>query len=291
MSVYVAINVLRCDRATAADGKVGRVHGVLDPSPVAGRAQVALGRRPELTGFPARRVQPAAVGRSDGRVNGSPGRWRWRRGRRGRSCAAGATALPRRHASGRASVRFTSPATGNSRDSTQSQSTKPVSTDEASLTGVCRSGGSSPLLRRFDCGVGAATAESAPRHPPDPGARPWHNGVKVPLGGMGTPTHGSRPACPGRSFEGQADPKTAPGDPGTPAGFGSANLTRAGPAEMVGTFFLIYTGTATAVAATLGKKTGGSPPDSWRSRSRSGSCSPRWWARSATSPVHTSTPR
>jgi len=30
---------------------------------------------------------------------------------------------------------------------------------------------------------------------------------------------------------------------------------------MVGTFFLIYTGTATAVAATLGKETGGSPPD------------------------------
>lgn len=31
---------------------------------------------------------------------------------------------------------------------------------------------------------------------------------------------------------------------------------------MVGTFFLIYTGTATVVAATLGKETGGSPPDS-----------------------------
>jgi len=31
---------------------------------------------------------------------------------------------------------------------------------------------------------------------------------------------------------------------------------------MVGAFFLIYTGTATAVAATLGKETGGSPPDS-----------------------------
>jgi glycerol uptake facilitator-like aquaporin len=31
---------------------------------------------------------------------------------------------------------------------------------------------------------------------------------------------------------------------------------------MVGTFFLIYTGTATAVAATLGRQTGGSPPDS-----------------------------
>ncbi len=65
-----------------------------------------------------------------------------------------------------------------------------------------------------------------------------------------------------RSFESQADPQTPPGAPGTAAGYGAANLTRAGLAEMVGTFFLIYTGTATAVAATLGKKTGGSPPDS-----------------------------
>jgi len=66
----------------------------------------------------------------------------------------------------------------------------------------------------------------------------------------------------GRSFEGQADPQTAPAEPDTPSGFPAANLTRAGVAEMVGTFFLIYTGTATAVAATLGKETGGSPPDS-----------------------------
>ncbi len=70
------------------------------------------------------------------------------------------------------------------------------------------------------------------------------------------------PHARGRSFEGQADPETAPGAPNTAAGFGGANLTRAGLAEMVGTFFLIYTGTATAAAATLGKKTGGSPPDS-----------------------------
>ncbi len=33
-------------------------------------------------------------------------------------------------------------------------------------------------------------------------------------------------------------------------------------AEAIGTFFLIYTGTATAAAATLGQSTGGSPPDS-----------------------------
>lgn len=51
-------------------------------------------------------------------------------------------------------------------------------------------------------------------------------------------------------------------DAGHDDGTATANLYRAGAAEMVGTFFLIYTGTATAVAATLGKQTGGSPPDS-----------------------------
>jgi MIP family channel proteins len=61
-----------------------------------------------------------------------------------------------------------------------------------------------------------------------------------------------------RSFESQADP----GDGTASTGVGVANLTRAGLVEMVGSFFLIYTGTATAVAATLGKNTGGSPPDS-----------------------------
>ncbi len=39
-------------------------------------------------------------------------------------------------------------------------------------------------------------------------------------------------------------------------------MIRAGIAEAVGTFFLIFTGTATAAAATLGKSTGGTPPDS-----------------------------
>jgi MIP family channel proteins len=69
---------------------------------------------------------------------------------------------------------------------------------------------------------------------------------------------------PVRSFEGQADPTTAAGDADrTPqAAVGLANLSRAGLAEMVGAFFLIYTGTATAVAATLGRNTGGQPPDS-----------------------------
>ncbi len=66
----------------------------------------------------------------------------------------------------------------------------------------------------------------------------------------------------GRSFEGQADPQTDPAVPGTSSGFGVANLSRAGLAEMVGAFFLIYTGTATAVAATLGASIGGSPPNS-----------------------------
>ncbi len=40
------------------------------------------------------------------------------------------------------------------------------------------------------------------------------------------------------------------------------NMLRAGLAEAVGTFFLIYTGTATAGAGALGKATAGSPPDS-----------------------------
>ncbi|MGI8416196.1 MAG: MIP/aquaporin family protein [Nakamurella sp.] len=39
-------------------------------------------------------------------------------------------------------------------------------------------------------------------------------------------------------------------------------MLRAGVAEAVGTFFLIYTGTATAAAGALGKSTAGSPPDS-----------------------------
>lgn len=43
---------------------------------------------------------------------------------------------------------------------------------------------------------------------------------------------------------------------------GAPNMIRAGIAEAVGTFFLIFTGTATAAAATLGKSTGGTPPDS-----------------------------
>ncbi len=51
---------------------------------------------------------------------------------------------------------------------------------------------------------------------------------------------------------------------GRPAGDATSvdNLTRAGLAEMIGAFFLIYTGTATAVAAVLGRNTGGQPPDS-----------------------------
>jgi len=50
------------------------------------------------------------------------------------------------------------------------------------------------------------------------------------------------------------------------------NMLRAGVAEAVGTFFLIYTGTATAGAAALGKSTAGTPPDSWPWRWPSGSC-------------------
>ena len=40
------------------------------------------------------------------------------------------------------------------------------------------------------------------------------------------------------------------------------NMLRAGVAEAIGTFFLIYTGTATAGADALGKSTAGSPPES-----------------------------
>lgn len=57
-----------------------------------------------------------------------------------------------------------------------------------------------------------------------------------------------------------------------------ANVLRAGLAEMVGTFFLIFTGTATAGAAALGKSTAGTPPD-W--------CSWLWLGRSGRSPART----
>jgi len=40
------------------------------------------------------------------------------------------------------------------------------------------------------------------------------------------------------------------------------NVLRSGVAECIGTFFLVYTGTATAAAGALGKATVGSPPDS-----------------------------
>ena len=50
------------------------------------------------------------------------------------------------------------------------------------------------------------------------------------------------------------------------------NVLRAGVAEAVGTFFLIYTATATAGAAALGKSTAGTPPDSLAWRWPSGSC-------------------
>jgi len=41
-----------------------------------------------------------------------------------------------------------------------------------------------------------------------------------------------------------------------------ANMVRAGLAEMIGTLILVFTGTATAGAAALGKSTAGTPPDS-----------------------------
>jgi len=66
-----------------------------------------------------------------------------------------------------------------------------------------------------------------------------------------------------------------------------ANMLRAGLAEMVGTFFLIFTGTATAGAAALGKSTAGTPRTAWPSLSPSGWCSSLWSVRSGRSPVHT----
>lgn len=42
----------------------------------------------------------------------------------------------------------------------------------------------------------------------------------------------------------------------------TGNMLRSGVAEGIGTFFLVYTGTATATAGALGKATAGSPPDS-----------------------------
>lgn len=63
---------------------------------------------------------------------------------------------------------------------------------------------------------------------------------------------------PRRQSEPDPDRSAAEGQ----SGAGVANTSRAGLAEMVGTFFLIYAGTATAVAATLGQTTGGQPPDS-----------------------------
>lgn len=79
-----------------------------------------------------------------------------------------------------------------------------------------------------------------------------------------TPVSSGRPtgSKARRSFEGQADPNEGGGTADAGPSVGLANLSRAGLAEMIGAFFLIYTGTATAVAATLGKETGGSPPDS-----------------------------
>lgn len=48
----------------------------------------------------------------------------------------------------------------------------------------------------------------------------------------------------------------------TPTAHSGRNLVQTGVAEAVGTFFLVYTGTATVSAAALGKATGGTPPDS-----------------------------
>ncbi len=58
-----------------------------------------------------------------------------------------------------------------------------------------------------------------------------------------------------------ATPPPAPGSAGAgqPAG---PSRARAGAAEVIGTFFLVYAGTATAAAANLGETIAGSPPDS-----------------------------
>jgi len=70
------------------------------------------------------------------------------------------------------------------------------------------------------------------------------------------------------------------------------NMLRAGVAEAVGTFILIYTGTATAGAGALGKATAGSPPDSLAVALAFGLVlAARWSAASDRSPGRTSTAR
>lgn len=61
-------------------------------------------------------------------------------------------------------------------------------------------------------------------------------------------------ARPVHRRESEAAPEQTPTRP--------ASRIRSGVAELVGSFFLIYAGTATAAAATLGKKIGGAPPNS-----------------------------
>ena len=53
-----------------------------------------------------------------------------------------------------------------------------------------------------------------------------------------------------------------PGGAGGPVGGGARNVRRAAGAEAIGTFFLVYTGTATAVAATTGAAIAGAPANS-----------------------------
>jgi len=67
-----------------------------------------------------------------------------------------------------------------------------------------------------------------------------------------------RPPRAGAGVASRTAARAAPGRGGRYWG----NVLRAGVAEAVGTFFLIYTGTATAAAGALGKSTAGTPPDS-----------------------------
>lgn len=74
----------------------------------------------------------------------------------------------------------------------------------------------------------------------------------------------------GSTAEPTAARSDSPPDRPEPAPDAPANMVRAGLAEAVGTFFLVYTGTATAAAGALGKSTAGTPPDSLAVALRSG---------------------
>lgn len=86
-------------------------------------------------------------------------------------------------------------------------------------------------------------------------SRPNRRTGAVPVAGGPTPARrsGSRAV---EATQAAARPAREPDQPT------QASRSRAGAAEVIGTFFLVYAGTATATAALLGQTIGGSPPNS-----------------------------